>query len=72
MVEMRSLQTRFWVCLEEAIGKNEFLSHTSYRPDVAHMKYGGEPSEAREVYSFSIKPIGVITENDIEPSLAII
>ena len=58
--------------LRGGLGKNEFLSHTSYRPDVAYMKYGGEPSGAREVYSFSIKPIGVITENGIEPNLAII
>ena len=38
--------------LRGGLGKNEFLSHTSYRPDVAYMKYGGEPSGAREVFSF--------------------
>jgi len=58
--------------LREGLGKNEFLTHTSYRPDVAYMKYGGEPSGAREVYSFTIKPIGVITENGIEPNRTII
>jgi hypothetical protein len=58
--------------LRGGLGKNEFLSHTSYRPDVAYMKYGGEPSGAREVYSFSIKPIGVITEEGVEPNLSII
>ncbi|WP_309493324.1 ATP-binding protein [Candidatus Hecatella orcuttiae] len=58
--------------LRGGLGKNEFLTHTSYRPDVAYMKYGGEPSGAREVYSFSIKPIGVVAEGGIEPNLAII
>ena len=58
--------------LRGGLGKNEFLSHTSYRPDVAYMKYGGEPSGAREVYSFSIRPIGIITEDGIEPNLSII
>jgi DNA helicase HerA-like ATPase len=58
--------------LREGLGKNEFLSHTSYKPDVAFMKYGGEPSSSREVYSFSVKPIGSIGENGIEPNRAII
>lgn len=58
--------------LREGLGKNEFLNHTSYKPDVAYMKYGGEPSGAREVYSFSIQPIGVITNNGIEPNRKII
>ncbi len=58
--------------LRGGLGKNEFLSPTSYRPDVAYMRYGGEPSGAREVYSFSIKPIGVITGDGLEPNLAII
>ncbi|MCX8176619.1 MAG: hypothetical protein N3E48_05275, partial [Candidatus Bathyarchaeota archaeon] len=58
--------------LRGGLGKNEFLSPTSYRPDVAYMRYGGEPSCAREVYSFLIKPIGVITKNGLEPNFAII
>ncbi len=58
--------------LREGLGKNEFLNHTSYKPDVAYMKYGGEPSGAREVYSFLIQPIGVITSNGIEPNRKII
>ncbi|MEM0171228.1 MAG: ATP-binding protein [Thermoproteota archaeon] len=58
--------------LREGLGKNEFLSHTAYRPDVAYMRHGGEPSGAREVYSFVIKPIGVITENGIELNKIII
>ena len=58
--------------LREGLGKNEFLNHTSYKPDVAYMKYGGEPSGAREVYSFLIQPIGVITNNGIEPNRKII
>lgn len=58
--------------LRGGLGKNEFLSYTSYKPDVAYMKYGGEPSAAREVYSFLIKPIGVITKEGLTPNLAII
>jgi DNA helicase HerA-like ATPase len=58
--------------LREGFGKNEFLSHTSYRPDVAYMKFGGEPSGAREVYSFSIMPIGVVTESGLESNRIII
>jgi hypothetical protein len=58
--------------LREGLGKNEFLSHTSYRPDVAYMRYGGEPSGAREVYSFTIKPIGVITQEGLKTNRAII
>ncbi|MEM3745773.1 MAG: ATP-binding protein [Candidatus Bathyarchaeia archaeon] len=58
--------------LREGLGKNEFLSYTSYRPDVAYLRYGGEPSGAREVYSFAIEPIGVITDEGIEPNRTII
>lgn len=58
--------------LREGLGKNEFLSYTSYRPDVAYLRHGGEPSGAREVYSFAIEPIGVITDDGIEPNRAII
>lgn len=58
--------------LREGLGKNEFLSYTAYRPDIAYMRHGGEPSGAREVYSFMIKPIGVVTENGIEPNKIII
>jgi DNA helicase HerA-like ATPase len=58
--------------LREGLGKNEFLNYTSYKPDIAYMKYGGEPSGAREVYSFSVQPIGVITNNGIEPNRKII
>jgi DNA helicase HerA-like ATPase len=59
--------------LREGLGKNEFLSLSSYKPDVAYMKYGGEPSGAREIYSFSIRPIGTVSENSgVEPNRAII
>lgn len=58
--------------LRGGLGKNEFLSPTSYRPDVAYMRYGGEPSGAREVYSFIVKPIGVVTNEGLETNLAII
>ena len=30
--------------LREGLGKNEFLSYKSYRPDVAYLRHGGEPS----------------------------
>jgi len=58
--------------LREGLGKNEFLSYTSYKPDVAYMRHGGEPSGSREVYSFTVKPIGAITEDGIEPNRMII
>jgi len=58
--------------LRGGLGKNEFLSPTAYRPDVAYMRHGGEPSAAREVYSFTIKPIGLIGEKGLEPNLFII
>jgi len=58
--------------LREGLGKNEFLSHTSYRPDVAYLRHGGEPSGAREVYSFAIEPIGALTNDGIEPNRFII
>jgi len=58
--------------LREGLGKNEFLSASSYRPDVAYMKLGGEPSGAREVYSFAIKPIGVLTEEGLDQNRLII
>ncbi|MGC9191657.1 MAG: ATP-binding protein [Conexivisphaera sp.] len=57
--------------LREGLGKNEFLEHSSYRPDVAYMRHGGEPSGAREVYSFAVKPIGVV-DGDLEPNRHII
>jgi hypothetical protein len=58
--------------LREGLGKNEFLSHTSYRPDVAYLRHGGEPSGAREVYSFAIEPIGAVTKDGVEPNRFII
>ena len=58
--------------LREGLGKNEFLSYRSYRPDVAYLRHGGEPSGAREVYSFAIEPLGAITDDGIEPNRAII
>jgi len=58
--------------LREGLGKNEFLSHSTYRPDVAYLKYGGEPSGAREVFSFSVLPIGVKAQNGLEPNRTII
>ncbi|MEM4450202.1 MAG: DUF87 domain-containing protein [Nitrososphaerota archaeon] len=58
--------------LREGLGKNEFLSHSAYRPDVAYLKYGGQPSGAREVYSFRVMPIGVKGENGFEPNKLII
>jgi len=58
--------------IREGLGKNEFLSYTSYKPDVAYMRHGGEPSGSREVYSFTFKPIGMITDDGIEPNRTII
>jgi len=58
--------------LREGLGKNEFLSYTSYRPEVAYTRHGGQPSGAREVYSFSVRPIGVITDSGIDSNKSII
>lgn len=58
--------------LREGLGRNEFLSHTSYRPEVAYMKHGGEPSGVREVYSFSVQPLGVVNEGGLKPNRKII
>jgi hypothetical protein len=52
--------------LRKGLGKNEFLSHTSYRPDAAYIKFGGEPSGAWGAHSFSIMPIGVVTKRRLE------
>lgn len=58
--------------LREGLGKNEFLSHSSYRPDVAYLRYGGEPSGSREVFSFLVLPIGSKGEKGLEPNRFII
>ncbi len=58
--------------IREGLGKNEFLSYTAYKPDVAYMRHGGEPSGSREVYSFTVKPIGALTNDGIEPNRMII
>ncbi|MCX8171967.1 MAG: hypothetical protein N3E47_08460, partial [Candidatus Bathyarchaeota archaeon] len=58
--------------LREGLGKNEFLSYTAYRPEVAYLRHGGEPSGVREVYSFAIETIGAITDEGIEPNRTII
>jgi len=63
---------RILAVLREGLGKNEFLSYSSYKPDVAYMRHGGEPSGSREIYSFTVKPIGVITGDGIEPNRMII
>ena len=58
--------------LREGLGKNEFLSHSSYRPDVAYLRYGGEPSGSREVFSFMVLPIGAKIGERLEPNRYII
>lgn len=60
--------------LRKGVGRNEFLSASSYRPDVAYMRYGGEPSGSREVFSFQISLIGALErgEKKIKPNKRII
>ena len=58
--------------LRRGLGKNELLNISRYRPDIAYMKYGGEPSGSREVFSFSISIIGSIDEGKIRTNRRII
>ncbi len=48
--------------LRKGLGKNEFLNPSSYKPDLAYLKYGGEPSSAREVFSFYVAVIGEVVK----------
>ncbi|MEM2247475.1 MAG: DUF87 domain-containing protein [Thermoproteota archaeon] len=58
--------------LRSGSGVNEALKANAYRPSVAYAKKGGVPSGAREIYTFEIMVIGVITENGIEQNRLII
>jgi DNA helicase HerA-like ATPase len=58
--------------LRSGSGVNEALRANAYRPSVAYAKRGGVPSGAREIYTFEIMVIGVITENGIEQNRLII
>lgn len=57
--------------LRRGLGKNEFLNPSSYKPDLAYLKYGGEPSSAREVFSFYIAVIGEIVKKGERNSVTI-
>ncbi len=50
--------------LRRGLGRNELLNLSRYRPDIAYMKYGGEPSSSREVFSFQISLIGEVEERE--------
>ena len=58
--------------LRSGSGVNEALRANAYRPSVAYAKKGGVPSGAREVYTFEIMVIGLVTENGIEQNRMII
>ncbi|MGQ9478776.1 MAG: ATP-binding protein [Thermoproteota archaeon] len=58
--------------LRSGSGINEALKTNAYRPSVAYAKRGGAPSGAREIYTFEIMVIGVITENSVEQNRMII
>lgn len=58
--------------LRKGLGKNELLSHERYRPDVAYAKLGGEPSGAREIFSFELIPLGVLEDGKLKPNRKII
>jgi len=58
--------------LRSGSGVNEALKANAYRPSVAYAKRGGVPSGAREIYTFEIMVIGVITEKGVEQNRLII
>ncbi len=58
--------------LRSGSGVNEALKANAYRPSVAYAKRGGVPSGAREIYTFEIMVIGVVTQNGIEQNRLII
>ncbi|MCC6029909.1 MAG: DUF87 domain-containing protein [Candidatus Korarchaeum sp.] len=58
--------------LRRGLGRNEFLSRSSYRPEVAYLRHGGEPSAAKEVYSFDIIIIGEVVDGKVRGNRKII
>jgi len=58
--------------LRSGSGVNEALRANAYRPSVAYAKKGGVPSGAREIYTFEIMVIGIVTENGVEQNRMII
>lgn len=58
--------------LRRGRGRNEFLRRTGYRPEVAYLRHGGEPSGSREIYSFDIIILGSIEEGRIRANRSII
>ncbi|MCS7139025.1 MAG: DUF87 domain-containing protein, partial [Crenarchaeota archaeon] len=58
--------------LRSGSGVNEALKANAYRPSIAYAKRGGMPSGSREIYTFEIMVIGVITDSGIEQNRLII
>jgi len=48
--------------LRKGLGRNDFLNTSYYKPELAYVKHGGEPSGAREVFSFSVLVIGDVSQ----------
>jgi len=48
--------------LRKGLGRNDFLNTQYYKPELAYVKHGGEPSGAREVFSFTVMVVGEVSE----------
>lgn len=64
--------TRVIGILRRGRGRNEFLRRSGYRPEVAYLRHGGEPSSAREVYSFDVIVLGCLEDGKLRASRRII
>ena len=64
LVEVNNLnEGKIMAVLRKGTGNNETLNPGFYNPGVAYARIGGHPSNAKEIYDFSLSVIGVIGES---------
>ena len=64
LVEVNNLnEGKIMAVLRKGTGNNETLNPGFYNPGVAYARIGGQPSNAKEIYDFSLSVIGVIDES---------
>ncbi|RDD53622.1 MAG: DUF87 domain-containing protein [Candidatus Korarchaeota archaeon NZ13-K] len=72
LIENAGSGSRVLGILRRGRGRNEFLRRSGYRPEVAYLRHGGEPSSSREVYSFDIIVLGCLEGGKLRANRMII
>ncbi|MEM1983890.1 MAG: DUF87 domain-containing protein [Candidatus Korarchaeum sp.] len=72
LIENGSSANKVMGILRRGRGRNEFLRRSGYRPEVAYLRHGGEPSSAREIYSFDLIVLGCLEDGRLRTNRTII